>query len=109
MFAATQSLTTAGYTSTPTNIQYLDNIYLELSCTGTPTGTFAVQVSSSYVVNENAGSWVALNLAATPTVSGAATVIGIDLNQLGATYLRVVYTGTGGTGSLTGIITAKQV
>lgn len=95
------------YTSSVVEILNLDNVYLQLDITGTPTGSFDVQVSSNHNEDElgnvlNAGTWISLILTPAPAVvAGSPTDIGIDCNQLGAPYLRVVYTNASGTGAVT--------
>lgn len=101
-------------TSAVTNIQYLDNVCLELIFTGSPTGTFAIQGSVNYAADingnvTNAGDWVAITLSPAPVASGSAGTILLDLNQLSFPYIRVVYTKASGTGSLTAVIGGKQL
>ena len=101
-------------TSAVTNIQYVDNVGIELSWTGTPTGTFTVEVSVSYEQDSqgnviNAGSWNALTLNPTPTASGSAGSFYISLNQIEAPWVRVRYIRTSGTGVLTSYICTKEI
>ena len=93
----------ANVTSSVTNIQYEDNVGIQLIFTGTPTGTFAVEGSIDQV------DWDALPLSGTPTAAGAPDTILIDLNQVPHPFIRVSYTFVGGVGNLNGWITAKQV
>ena len=104
----------ASITSVATNIQYLDNIGIQLNFTGSPNGTFAVQVSADYQQDPEGsirvpGNWIPIALPSTPLASGSAGQIYIDLNQLSAPYIRVVYTKTSGTGTLNAFVTGKQV
>lgn len=104
----------ANITSTVTNIGYVDNVGIELSWTGTPTGTFTVEVSVSYEQDSqgnviNAGSWNALTLNPTPTASGSAGSFYISLNQIEAPWIRVRYVRTSGTGVLTSFICTKEI
>ncbi len=104
----------ASLTSLVTNIQYLDNICVELVFTGTPTGTFEIQGSLDYQRDlngnvTNAGHWVPITLPTPPIASGAAGDILIDMNQLSFPYIRVVYTRTSGSGSLNAYIGGKQL
>jgi hypothetical protein len=104
----------ADITSPVTVVQYLDNISIQLNFTGTPTGTFAVQVSNDYLTDgfgvvTNAGLWVDLPLTGSPVASGAADQIMIDINQIPMPNVRVVYTRTGGTGALDMYITGKGI
>lgn len=89
--------------TTYTNIQYLDNIGIQLNFTGTPTGTFEVQVSADKV------NWVSLTLDPIPVAAGAADNIYIDITQNSAPYIRVHYTFTSGVGVLNAYITAKSI
>lgn len=97
-----------------TNIQFLDNIGIQLNFTGTPTGTFEVQVSADFVKDPegrvvDAGHWIPINLPTTPVASGADGQIYIDITQISAPWIRVVYSRSGGSGSLDGFITAKMI
>lgn len=103
---------TSVITSGTVEIINLDNVFVQLDFTGTPTGTFAVQVSSDHSEDAQgnilvAGHWISLILSPAPVASGSADDIGIDLNQLGASYLRVVYTNISGTGVLNGFVSGK--
>jgi hypothetical protein len=100
-------------TSAVTNIEFLDNIGVQFNFTGTPTGTFQVQVSADYSQDQqgnvlNAGNWIGL-LSVLPTASGSADSAYVDLNQLSAPWIRAIYTRTSGTGTLNAYIVAKQV
>lgn len=103
-------------TSAPTNTQYLDNVVYVLSwpATGSPNGTFAVQVSEDYTVSStgtvtNSGTWVPITLSATITAASVADNALIDLNQLPSSWVRIVYTRSSGTGTLTGYVSGKAV
>lgn len=101
-------------TSAVSNIEFYDNIGIELVFTGTPTGTFSVEVSIDYVQDQNgnvtnAGTWTALSLGATPAATGAAGSIYIDINQMSAPWIRVKYTATSSTGTLNGWICGKSL
>lgn len=104
----------ASITSTITNTQYLDNVGIQGTFTGAPTGAFSVQISADHAEDANGnvtvtGNWVTLTLSPAPTASGSGDSFYIDLNQLSAPWIRLVYTRTSGTGSLTAYITAKHV
>lgn len=101
-------------TSQVGRIQFLDNIGLQFNFTGTPTGTFAVQVSIDHEEDNLgnvivAGNWIPLTFSSSPIASGAAGTIYIDLNQLSAPWIRVVYTPTSGAGSLNAFLCGKAV
>lgn len=104
----------ADVTSAVTNIEFQDNIGVQLNFTGTPVGTFAVQVSIDYGQDAygnvtSTGNWIPISLSTTPTAAGAADQIYISLNQLDAPWIRVKYTRTSGTGTLNAYICGKQV
>jgi hypothetical protein len=108
------NMSASSITSLATNIQYLDNICLEMVFTGSPTGTFSVQGSVDYQQDANGnvtntGNWVPITLSPAPVASGSAGSILIDMNQLSFPYIRVVYTRTSGSGSLTVNIGGKQL
>lgn len=101
-------------TSSVVEIKNQDNIGIQLHWTGTPTGSFAVQISSDHRedINGNvqvAGNWVSLPLSPAITASGSADDAYIDLNQMSAMYLRVVYTAVSGAGTLSALVVAKGV
>lgn len=96
-------MSAATLTSTPTNIINKDNVAIALVWTGSPVGTFAVNVS------QDKTTWIPLTLSTTPVASGSAGSIGLDLNQLAFPHIQVVYTKTSGTGTLNCTISAKQV
>lgn len=101
-------------TSLVTSIQYMDNIGIQLNWTGTPVGTFSIQISADYQrdINGNVtnpGNWINLVLSSNPTAAGSADVAYVDLNQLSAPWIRVVYSRTSGTGILDAFITGKML
>jgi hypothetical protein len=93
----------ADVTSAATDIRWLDNVVMYLTFTGTPTGTFKVQVSPDNL------TWVDLALVPTPTASGAGGSHRIGLNQLPDPYVRAAYTAASGSGSLTVKIAGKMI
>ena len=100
----------ADITGTPTNIMFMDNVSIELQFTGTPTGTFYVDVSNTYdPISNPTPTWITLPLSPTPVATGVAGVVGIDYNQSGFEWVRVRYTRTSGSGTLDGYIAVKAV
>ena len=89
--------------SAVTDIRWLDNIVMYLAFTGTPTGTFAVEVSPDQI------AWYPLALVPSPIASGAAGSHRIELNQLSDPYIRASYTRTSGSGALTVTIAGKML
>jgi len=105
---------TSVITSSVVGIAYLDNVGVQLNFTGNPTGTFQVQVSADYQqdsqgVVTSVGNWVSVTLSPAPVASGAANQIYIDMQQLSAPFLRVVYTNASGTGVLNAFVVGKSV
>jgi hypothetical protein len=114
----------ASITSQVTTIQFLDNLGLQLDWTGSPIGSFQVQVSADYnqdIMGNvlNAGSWSPIILTYIPpsgsltTATSIPTSVGspiyVDLNQTSAPYIRVVYIASSGSGSLNAYVTAKEI
>lgn len=115
------SLTTS-FVTPATVVRNLDNCSYQINVTTTDSiGTFAVQASDDYYVNEandsvvvNPGNWIPLTLTSAggsvPVVSATDTNIMINLNQLPFYAIRLAYTSTTpGTGSCTVFITHKQI
>ena len=101
--------------SAPIHVQYSDNIGIQFVWTGTPTGTFGVNVSNTANLGANGlitgGTWTPLVLTApnNPAAVGAAGNGFIDLNQIGAAFVQVTYTAASGSGNCTAVLTAKPV
>lgn len=106
----------ASITSPVTNIEFLDNVGVQLNFTGAPVGNFQVQVSIDYNQDNNgnvisAGNWVPVTLS-NGTVNANTSLgspIYIDLNQLSAPWVRVVYVRTSGTGALNVFLSGKML
>lgn len=102
-------------TSAPIHVQYSDNIGVQFVWTGTPTGTFGINVSNTAILGTNGtitgGTWTPLVLDApnNPVTEGDAGNGFIDLNQTGAAFVQVTYVATGGSGNCTAVLTAKPV
>lgn len=103
-------------TSAITIIQRLPGISYDMVWTGSPTGTFAVQVSNTVTLDAagnvlNAGNWNTLpttSFSGTyPVPSGSAGNGFLDVVGTEAYAVRLVYTASGGTGSLTVYACAK--
>lgn len=104
-------------TSSVTNLSQLDNIGVQFNFTGSPVGTFNVQVSNDYnesnqggaVVVLNPGSWINMSLTPSPAATGTADNIYIDIVPTSAQWIRTVYTGSSGTGVLSYYISGKML
>lgn len=110
-----QSMATS-ITGPATVIQMLPGLSYDISWTGTPTGTFAIQVSNTYRqspsgVVENAGNWNTLPTASFqgtyPVPSGSAGNGFLDVVGTEAAAIRFVYTAVSGTGTLTVVAAGK--
>lgn len=100
----------ASLTSEVTCIAFLDNIGIQLNFTGAPVGAFDIQVSIDYDKDKGIpGTWLSLPLTPAPSAAGAPGSIYLDLNQLSAPFIRVVYTKTSGTGTLNSFISGKML
>jgi hypothetical protein len=104
----------ANITSNPVNIKNQDNVGVQLHWTGTPVGTFGVQISSNHIQDPVGnvlfeGNWVTLPLSPAITAVGSGDDAYIDLNQMSAQWVKVIYTRTSGTGSVDAVTVAKGV
>lgn len=122
---AAGDMSTASLTSTVTNIQHLDDIGYQFFWTGSPVGTFAIQVSSDYAEDyssppnvTNSGHWTPMTftyfngtnfITATSIPTSVGSPVFVDIALTSAPWIRVVYTKTSGTGSLTTSVTAKEI
>ena len=100
-------------TSSVTNIQFLDNLAIQLNFSGSPVGTFEVQVSIDYAQDNNgnvtnSGNWVPVTLNPSPDTSQGSPIF-INMQQLAAPWIRVVYTKTSGSGTLNAYISGKMI
>ena len=106
-------------TSQPTILSSMSMASYSLSWAGVaPVGTASVQVSNDFSLNasgqvENPGTWTTLVLlvngapSKTIPVSGNSDTAFIDVDQTAAYAIRLIYTATSGTGSLTAVIVGK--
>lgn len=104
-------------TSTVTVIQNLSQVSYDVSFTGAPSGTLSVQVSNTYSQNaagqvSNPGNWTNLPLAGSTVVSGSIPITAasngfIDIDEVGAYAMRLVFIATGGSGSMNAVVSGK--
>jgi hypothetical protein len=103
-------------TGPATIINRIPGISYDLVWTGTPVGTFAIQVSNTYAQNaegavSNAGSWSTLPTSSFqgtyPVPAGSPGNGFLDVVGTEAYAIRLVYTATSGTGTLTVLAAAK--
>jgi len=90
-------------TTASTDIRWMDNLVMYFSFSGSPTGTFGIEVSPDN------STWYPLTLVITPAASGSGGIHRVALNQLPDPYIRATYTRTSGTGSLTVTIAGKMI
>lgn len=97
-------------------IQSLPGISYDIEWTGTPTGTFQVQVSNTVQIGANgsitsAGNWTTLPTSAFtgtyPAPAGSAGSGFLDVVGTEAYAVRLVYTAVSGSGNLTVVPCAK--
>lgn len=92
-----------------TDVHGVDNIFYALSFTGSPVGSFSFEASPDLIVLIPLPLGLLAGTTAAPAAAGSADQIGIDMTQLPARYVRMKYTRTSGTGSLTAWISGKAV
>jgi hypothetical protein len=105
----------ASFNGTPTNIQFFNDVGIQLAWTGSnPIGTIGVQVSNDYDPHFPAGpaTWTPIQSSPgtpiTVTPGGSAGNAYFNLDGLAAAYVQVTYTTAGGSsGALTSKLTAK--
>lgn len=102
----------ASVTSEPTILNQMSGAGYDVSWTGTPTGTFSVEISNTIKLGNDRsivepGNWTAVTLSAPITASGSADNAFINLAGLQAYAVRLKYTRTSGTGTLNAVICAK--
>lgn len=107
-------MSAASITSLVSEIQYLDDIAIQMNWSGSPVGTFAIQGSLDYAQDyagnvTNAGNWIALTLNPIPAATGSSGNWLVNLDGLSFPAIRLVYTKTSGTGTLNAFISGKEI
>jgi len=100
--AITDGDMSSNITGPSTNILYTDRVSYQLIYTGSPTGTFSVQVSNDET------TWEDVAFDTTPTASGAGDTDFLEI-ETGAKFIRLNYTASSGTGTLQAKMTAKSI
>ncbi len=105
----------ASATSRGIHTLFTDNIGVQFVWTGTPTGTFGIDVSNTATLNPDGtvsgGTWdpVVFTDPDAPAATGSSGSGFIDLNQSGAAFVRVTYTRSASTGNCTATLVGKPV
>jgi hypothetical protein len=100
-------------TSLVTDIQFLDNIAIQINFTGSPVGSFAIQTSLDYAIDNvtntviNTGNWVDYQGLSISTAVGSPIII--ELNQVSSPFIRLVYSKVSGSGTMNAYISAKTI
>lgn len=94
--------------------RFLDNVGIQLDWTGTPSGSFVVQTSTDHEEDNQGnvqvpGTWITIPLSSNISAAGSPDDAKIAINQIDGSYLRLVYTRSGGTGSLNMFINGKEI
>lgn len=88
--------------------ELVDRLRIFLAWTGTPAGTFDVQSSSGGADIGGPGIVASIPLSAVITPAGSPDSASIDLREIPDKWIRIAYTATGGSGTLTASILGKQ-
>jgi hypothetical protein len=96
----------------PTNIDYLDNVGIQVVWTGTTVGTLEVYGSND-TANVQQGkyptNWSKFEFGATINVDTTNSDLLIHMNQVPYSWIALKYTATSGTGTITAKLTVKMV
>ncbi len=102
-------------TSEVTNIQFLDNVSIQINMSSADAaGAVHVQGSVDHLEDangnvSNAGTFITIPSLSTTLVAGAPDNILIDVNQASYPYIQVIFTRTGGTGTMNVFISGKEI
>ena len=99
-------------TSPVIDILNQDNVGIILSWSGaSPVGTIKIQCASPLAteLSSAAWDWIDLDFGSVIGITGNTGTHNISINQAPFAKLRIVYTSTSGTGSLTAACTAKRM
>lgn len=102
---------TATLTSVAQNLQNFDNIGLEITWTGTPTGTISIlgSVSAAFPAASTVSYYaLSFNPGLTQPAGSAGGYL-IDLNQFPFPYMKVQYVNSSSTGTLNAYLYGKDL
>jgi len=103
---------TSNQLSSATNVTNLDRCSISLAWTGggTPVGTVTVEARQKDANKASADQdWFTVDFGATISISGNSGSHLLIMDNLDFTDIRVRYTATSGSATLTAVLTAKQV
>lgn len=100
----------ANVTTDITNVQFLDNIGIQIAWIGTaPVGEIFVQTSNDYIVNLIPGTWTDLDFGTPINITGNSGNHIININQVPFVAIRLFYSRTSGTGTMTATAAFRQI
>lgn len=110
--AAAHSLA-ASFSTSPMNVDFLDNVGIIIDATNVTdnTGTFDVQVRFKDPKSGEVSGWGSLTLDTVPTLADASAVLVVNLNQIPFSEFRISFTAAGAVpdGSANIWFSARQV
>jgi hypothetical protein len=102
----------ANVTGTAVYTQYFDAVSFQCNWTGTPTGTFGIEVSLDYdPVSNPSVTWIPVTLSPTVSASGSAdrAILAFPAGtKISVPWMRPIYTRSSGTGSLDIYVTGQE-
>ena len=108
LMPATSVSSTNVYTSLPLDIREISRFSVQTVFTSGATGTFAIQGSVDYgILGNQSPTWSTFGGVTMTNPAGVAGGQLVDVPETGVPFVRVVYTNTGGTGTITVLGAAK--
>lgn len=105
--------------SVPLNVQQSDllGIQVDYDSGGSPVGSLELQGSVNYDPHLGTGTWFSLPLSVAPDFTPVTTVaiptspspLFLDMYGVSVPWLKLVYTATSGSGSMTAILSSKRL
>lgn len=104
-------LSVASTTSLITNVQFQDNIGIQITWTGTsPVGAITIDCSNDYGRNGVlVPTWISLDFGSAIVITGNSGTHTININQIPFSNIRATYTKGSGVGTLHAQLSAKSV
>ena len=98
--------------SNPTNLDWLDNVSLQVYWTGTLVGELKVYVSNDSVnpkLGQTVTNWSLLEFGAPVLIDGSQSDLIININQNSFSFIALAWAPASGTGNITAQMTCRQV